>query len=190
MSQSTYQKSSNHNRRNIIIAALILLVLAGGIAFAYYRQHQTQPPARRPVNSTSYAKPNPQDSNASNSNKTGSNSTTLNNTSSAAQKGSTAPTASQTNTISVKIVSLINNGSIVHVGTIIDGTTSGTCTLVATQGTQTVDLGTTPVESSNSTSCGAFNVPLSSFPAKGNWTMTVTVTSGNSSTSNSGTVTI
>jgi len=192
MAQNTYKKyKNNHTKRNIIIAALAVLLLGGGAAFAYYHSQPSHKSTTRPVNSTSYAKPNPQDSNASNNNKTGSNSTTLNNTPSTTSKGATSPATTQTSNLSVKIVSLINNGSLVHVGTIVGGSTSGNCTLTGTKGTQTVNLGSTPVVSSNNTtSCGVFNVPLSSFPSTGTWNLTVTLQNNGSSASDSGTVSI
>jgi hypothetical protein len=122
-------------------------------------------------------------------------SNTLNET----RKGSTSPLQtltttppSSTSSISVEIVNAnINNGNL-HVGTLVNGTTNGTCTLTASQsGQPELQLGTSSVHQNvNNYDCGVFNVSTSSFPHSGNWQLTLSVSSGDSQASGNHTVII
>lgn len=80
---------------------------------------------------------------------------------------------------------------VVHVGTVVDNITDGTCTLTATQGQTSVQLGSSTVSNSGTYYwCGAFNPPISRFPTAGSWTLMLTVVSKGARATASTTVTI
>ena len=97
-------------------------------------------------------------------------------------KGSTTTTQSSASVI----VTRVNVGSsTLQVGTVVSGITSGTCQLTATQSGQSpVTASSNVTQQNNGYMCSVFNVPLSNFPNKGNWNISVSVTGDGLNTSN------
>jgi hypothetical protein len=83
-------------------------------------------------------------------------------------------------TLDVRITGANVAAGNVHVGTLVSGTASGSCTLTAAKaGQQALQLGSSSVKSNvNEYDCGVFNVPTASFPASGTWTLSLQVTNG------------
>ncbi len=128
-------------------------------------------------NSVNYSAANPNDNAANNERKSSSNpSTTLDN----------GPTTTNTapSPVGVIIVNARRSGTDVRVGNIVNGTTTGTCTLSATQAGQSSPAPVTAQvqQDVNSYDCGIMHISL---PDTGTWQIKLTVTSG----SNSGTAT-
>lgn len=70
-----------------------------------------------------------------------------------------------------------------EVGTLVNGATTGTCTLDVSQtGQQTITQSEQVALSNNSYTCPVFNVPLSQFPNQNDWNVSVTLTSGGATT--------
>lgn len=172
-------KSQPSRRRRVLvsIALVVLLGIGAGTAWHYYK---TDSPA-------AVAKKTQTSENAPNEARKGSSkpATTLTNGSTAAP----APTPSAGFTVQIVNADMNENNSNLHVGTMVNNTTSGSCSLTATQaGQTTLQLGTSSVvQDVNSYDCGVFNIPTSEFPTSGNWLLTLTVT--NNGTKASGTAT-
>ena len=103
----------------------------------------------------------------------------------------TADPAAASAPFSAKVVSAnVNNGNL-HVGTLVAGVTSGTCTLTASQAGKQVVLGTSEVRQDvNNYSCGVFNVSTVKFPSSGTWQLTITVASSEKQAADTATITI
>lgn len=128
----------------------------------------------RPPNSVDYSAASPGDNAANNARKSSPNpAETLDN----------GPTASSSsNALSVIIVNTRRSGTDVRVGNIVNGTTTGTCTLSASQAGQTAPAPVTaPVQQDvNNYDCGVMHITL---PDTGTWQVNLTVTSGSHSAS-------
>lgn len=83
---------------------------------------------------------------------------------------------SNTATANIYISSLTQDGSNVYVGAIVDNQTSGTCTAHFSSGTSAFNLTAPLGVVTNYYACQGFNVPKSSFPHKGPWSVKVDFT--------------
>lgn len=189
MKKVAAKPQKNRSRLFVIVGTSVILLLAASTAsFALYHHAHRSTPSKntsgiRPMNTTDYSAATPQEKAASDARKSSSTpSTTLNN----------GPDAVTNTTFSVQIVSANVNSDNVHVGTLVSGVTSGSCSLIAEQsGQQSITLGSASVRQDvNSYDCGVFNIPTSQFPTHGSWKLTLTVTSDRESATNSTNVTI
>jgi hypothetical protein len=152
------------------IAAIIVVGVLASL-YVYYHHSPTKTTSNQSLATSENT------NSASNSNKTSSSpSSTLDSGSSS----SSSPTTTQP-TFTVQIVSATINSGNLHIGTLVSGTSSGTCSLSASQsGQSTLQLATSNVEQNvNSYDCGVFNIPSSTFPTSGNWQLKLTVDSNN-----------
>jgi hypothetical protein len=189
MVKRTKKKGTSHRRFLWPVLVLVLIiVLASVFAYHQYRASKktsTQSGGSSQPGTISHSAAPAADNNANNARKGSSTpSSTLDNGGSS--------TSQATSTIGVQIVSdNITNGNL-HIGTLVNGATSGTCSLSASQsGQSTLQLGTSSVRLDvNDYDCGVFNIPTSKFPTHGNWQLLLNVTSDGSSASGQATVTI
>lgn len=184
--------SQRRNHIGVIVGALIVLLLASGLGVAYvnhsdHNSTKTKDTSDvRPENSVDYSPSSPSDSSENNTRK--SNPTPA----STLDSGPTQSSGSNA-TYSVQITgaNLTSNNTNVHVGTLVSGVTSGSCTLTATQGSQTVNLQSSNVQQDvNQYDCGVYNIATTQFPSSGSWKLTLTVASNGVSNSDSATVNI
>jgi hypothetical protein len=191
------KKRSKKTRRLLLpaIGATIIIIAAGGFAAWHYHEVSRTKASQNSTNSINYKPAPAADNNANQSRKVSSTpSPTLNNT--GLGKGSSSTTSSSPSTTAasytVQIVNdNVNNGNL-HVGTLVSGTTTGTCVLTASQtGQSTLQLSTSSVSQDvNDYDCGAFNIPTSKFPTTGTWELTLTVSNNGAAASGSANVTI
>jgi hypothetical protein len=77
-------------------------------------------------------------------------------------------------------------GGNLQVGTLVNGGTSGTCTVNVTQaGQPTVALSNQIALDNNSYACPVFNLPLSDFSNQGEWEVSVTLNTGSGNVTSS-----
>jgi len=179
------QQRKSHRKAILLIAPLILLLAAGSAYGLYYQRNHKAPTSgttTRPINSVSYGPSSPSDNTANNQRKNSSSSETTLNT------NPSAPSA----TFSAQIVSANVSSGNVHIGTLVSDTTSGTCTLTASQaGQQDITLDTTSVQLDvNNYDCGTLNIPTSKFTASGKWELTLTVSNNGQQTTTTTDITI
>lgn len=166
----------------VLLMVTVITVLAGGAFFWYHHmntnqnaQNSSKLATNRSVDSVDYGPSSAGDNAANNTRKSSpSPAITLNN----------GPTATSDSNLSAQIVNAsVDNGNI-HIGTLVNGATSGTCTIIATQGQTTITLATIAVQQDvNNYDCGggAINVPTSQLsPQSGTWQLKLTVVSGSS----------
>lgn len=166
--------------RRILLSALVALVTLLLVGSYILHRHLSSaplsvPPAvTRPQAATNYSAATPQDNAANDARKSSPNpAETLND----------GPTASSSvNPLGVIITNARRAGTDVRVGNIITGTTTGTCSLSATQAGQTAPA---PVvahvqQDVNNYDCGVMHITL---PNIGTWQVKLTVTSGSNSAS-------
>jgi len=175
------KKRSPTYLRYVILATLLVgvLVLAGSLIALHVRnQHNnniaSDTAKNSHVNSVDYSPSKPNDNTANDTRKGSTNpAATLDN----------GPTASNTNNpLGVIILNTRRSDTDVRVGNLVNGTTSGTCTLSATQAGQ---ASPTPVQAQvqldvNNYDCGVMHITL---PDTGTWQVKLTVTSGPNTTS-------
>jgi hypothetical protein len=178
-SKNSQVKKTSHNGRKAF-SAVIILVILGVCALIYINHHN-----RTSKNVSSSAKidnkPAPAaDNKANNTRKSSpSPSTTLDSGSSTISPGSATSNQAPAPDFSVEIVnSSVESGNL-HVGTMVSGTKSGTCTLTATKaGQSSLQLATSSVtQDVNAYDCGAYNIPTSKFTSNGTWNIILTVQS-------------
>lgn len=115
-----------------------------------------------------------------------------------ARKSSKSPTETLTAnpdassaSLSIKITNASVNDTNLHVGTLVGGANSGTCTLTANKTGHQTTLATSSIKQDvNSYDCGVFNVSTSAFPSSGSWQLVLTVSNGTAQASDSTTVSI
>lgn len=185
---SQSQNKKKISRHTVIVVSLVALVLlVGGSTYALTRpsssnNSQTSTgnkastnPEVKPPNSVDYTPPSTSDSQISDQ-----------------TKQDTTPSSTPSSTISVLITRAGNiqdaqgNNTAVVVGSLVQGATSGTCTLMATQSGQTSVVQTNTVTTqANSYACPNFTIPYSSFPTGGPWKFTLTLSSNGQTSTNS-----
>lgn len=185
--QKKRSKSRHRKLWPFIVFALVIVLIAITTLQLHNAKHvqSANSSSSQPKSSNvNLSPPAAADNNANNARKGSSNpSGTLN-------SGSAALAA--TPTFTVQIVSAnVSNGNL-HIGTLVNGATTGTCVLSASQaGQSTLQLGTSSVKLDvNNYDCGVFNIPTTTFPNTGAWELQLTVTSNGSSNSGNSTVTI
>lgn len=171
-------------RTGLLFIIVVLLALVGGSIGIYHHYHYKNKNAAKAVlTSTQYSAAPPADNIPNNERKSSSTpSPTLNG-------NPTSSSSSQTVTVSINPV--VNNGN-VHVGTLVNGTTTGSCSLTAYQaGQATLQLGSSNVASDvNEYDCGVFNIATSKFPTSGTWSLTLTVSTDSTNASGSANITL
>ena len=179
MAQS--KKKSSNRLRYVLLSTLlvVVLVLAGGLVALHARSGhnkniESNAAKNSHVNSVDYSPSKPNDNTANDTRKGSTNpAATLDN----------GPTASNTNNpLGVIILNTRRSGTDVRVGNLVSGTTSGTCTLSATQAGQ---ASPTPVQAQvqldvNNYDCGVMHITL---PDTGTWQVKLTVASGSNTAS-------
>jgi hypothetical protein len=194
MVQKPRNTSRAPKRSKFVLASILIVFLAllsGGSYFALQAYHNhtkrnSDSWSTRPVNTVNYSPPSPDDNTANDERKSSSNpATTLDN-------GPTQTSSDSTINAQITGANLTSNNANVHIGTLVSGTTSGTCTLTASQnGQQTLNLASASVEQDvNQFDCGVFNIPTSQFPATGTWKLTLTVSVGGQQNSSTTSLTI
>ena len=176
------------------ITGLILVV--GAVAVALSFSHKTTTSSSRnkssSTNTSSYnTKPAPSaDNSQSQGTKTSPQGAT--NTGSTPSNPKNPTPGAPTYSVQIVNASLTNNNTNLHVGTLVSGTTTGDCTLTATQNNGSpISLATSTVkEDVNNYDCGVYNVPVSKFPSSGAWKLTLTVTNNGESATASQNVSI
>jgi hypothetical protein len=86
--------------------------------------------------------------------------------------------ANQGSKVSIYISSLTQDDSMVYVGAIVEGQSSGTCTANFTSGSNSLTKQAPVGIVTSYYACQGFNVPKSEFPAKGNWSVKVDFSNG------------
>lgn len=172
-------KRSKRNRRVLLPALLVvivLLIVGGYILHRHLSSATSTTPSTsaHPQNTIDYSPAKPEDNAANSARKSSSNpAATLDN----------GPTASgSSNPLGVIIVNARRTGTDVRVGNIVTGTTTGTCSLSATQTGQTPPAPVTAQvkQDVNNYDCGVMHIAL---PNTGTWQVKLTVTSGSNSAS-------
>lgn len=168
-------------RHKILLILIIILVVVGILGWAerYNIGLVKKPNLPLSVSTTS----SPSDNNLNNQRKKSSTpASTLNN-------GPTSNTSTNTSSsssirLTVTRASVINDS--LQVGTLVSGTTTGSCILSVSQTGQTTITRTNQVtQENNSYTCPVFSIPLSQFPNQGYWYISVSLTSnGNTISSN------
>jgi cytoskeletal protein RodZ len=175
MLRNTKKVQNRKSRKRALTLLITLLISGGGIAlwWHYHKPAQVSVTNTAASSTINYSPSKPSDNAANNARKTTSTpASTLDN-------GATT-TAPAPFSVSVTRAGVV--GSDLQVGTLVNGATSGGCTLnVSQSGQQTVSQTSTIQQQNNAYSCPVFNIPLSIFPNKGNWNVSVVVTSGSES---------
>ncbi len=178
-------RRSIFKRRWFVDSSILLLILiAGGVAAALFH-HNHKPnsragnsPSATPNNKIDYSPASPAD-NTVNNNRKGSSDT------SSTIDTFQSPPNTGTFSVTVTRAGVDSATQKLQVATLINGVTSGTCTLNVHQaGQSTVTQSEAVTQQVNSYVCPVFNVPLSDFPNRGSWNVSVTVTSGGKTASN------
>jgi hypothetical protein len=179
------QNNRSSKRRRVLLPIILAVVMLAGVGVGLY-YHNMKPTSITNTNvkaktQAAYNAPNEARKNSSTP------ATTLDN-------GSTAPKTSSPAAFTVQIVSsnIDDNDTNLHVGTMVNNTTGGSCTLTASQtGQTTLQLGTSSVQQDvNSYDCGVFNIPTSKFPVSGSWQIKLSVTNNGSEASDTASVII
>jgi cytoskeletal protein RodZ len=175
---SKNKKKSNNmksSKKALSLLVLVVLVVAGLFVWRHYHtQAQVATDAEKKASTTiNYSASTPADNAENNARKTSTTpAQTLDNGSSQTPSVPVSVTVTRAGVI----------GSNLEVGTLVNGTTGGTCTLNVSQtGQQTVTKNEDVTQQNNSYSCPVFSIPVSSFPNQNNWNVSVTVTVNGSS---------
>jgi hypothetical protein len=170
----TNKKPFKQKRSRIaLLLPIIVIILLAGSGLAYWTYHKKSAPASvAPVadNTIDYSPSKPSDNAANNARKgSASSNSTLDSGSSTGQ--SSTP-------LSVTVTRAGVVGNQLQVGTLVEGTTTGICTLSVSQtGQQTITKTETIQQQNNTYSCPVFSLPTSQFPNQGSWNVSVAVTS-------------
>jgi hypothetical protein len=172
------------------LAAVVVVAAAAVVLIIHHNNSKTTilataPSGVKSTDTVNYSAPSKSDNNASENNKS------TNTPSQTLDQGSATTSGGSTSSFSVSLTANNNSGN-VHVGTLIDGATSGSCTLTASKsGSSDIQLGTASVsDEGNYYWCGVFNISTSQFPSSGTWQLTLNVDSNGSQGSGSTSVDI
>ncbi len=160
----------------------MLVIIIGGLVYWHHHSNSNKgivsPPqasTKSPTSKNNYSAAPAADNNANND-----------------RKGSSSPSSTlenyqpppDTGSFSVSITRANTDSTDLQVATLINGATSGSCTLNVYQaGQTTISQSEDVVLQVNSYVCPVFNVPLSQFPNHGQWNVSVTVTSNSKTVS-------
>jgi hypothetical protein len=171
--------SGTHRKRKLVVLSLIAIILiavATKIGFSMLHKSTINTPSSqkpgtpaRAVNSVDYSKSSQQDNALNEQRKS--------NTASAGQTLDSNTNKSTSNSnMSITITRAGVVSGTLQVGTLVDGASTGTCTLNLSQSGQRAVTQTKTVEQENNTyACPVFNVPTSQL-TKGAWSVSVTLT--------------
>ena len=169
-----------HIKYKIVITTIILALLIVLLSVIWLTHKNT--PATTNTATSSY----PAENNSNNARKESSSpALTLNNgpTSSTSQNSTTNNSLSN---VSLTITRAGVVGNNLQVGTLIDGSTSGTCTLSVSQtGQTTITASDQETTENNSYVCPVFNLPLSKFPNQGSWNVSIVFSNSSGSVTSS-----
>jgi hypothetical protein len=168
-------RSKQPYRKTTYLAAIVvILLIAGSFAYYYSRSSKTTPNVNITITKNKAA--------FSQSAENTENNTRKDNPANAAQTLDNGPTKpSESSNISATITRVDTVGSSLEIGSLINGATSGECTLEISQDNQSTITSTESIVSENNTyNCPVFTIPLSEFPDKGSWDVSIVVDSGNS----------
>lgn len=175
-----YTRNSKKNSlRPYLAIAIVLIVLVGGATYLKYHHINNSKGSMHSANSLNYPAPTSSENAAGNDRKSSTSpSTTLDN-------GTSTQHNSASFTVSIVNASVVNNN--VHVGTLVSGTTAGSCTLTANMAGKSDIIRTSSVQRDvNNYDCGIFNIPVAYFTTNGTWTLTLAVSdNGKQATSSS-----
>lgn len=170
------KRRSKLSRRVLLPLIFILLLLFGLACFAIYRHYSStsltkHSGSNRSTNSVDYS-PATKADNAANENRKGSSSppSTLD--------SSTPPPNNGDFAVTINRAGLDSSKQNLQVATLINGVSSGTCTAYVSQTDQTTITQTVDISLQvNHYVCPVINIPVSRFPNKGKWYVSVTVSS-------------
>lgn len=159
-----------------IVLALIVLLGAGSAAYIQHRYSASH--SSNSAGKVDYSPAKKSDNTANEQRKNSFPTSSAN-----AQTNSKGTTSSmQTGAPSTAFTITITNANVntdlknVHIGTLVNGTTAGNCTLIAQHAGQPNVIKYSSVHQDNNTiSCGVFNIPFSDFPRSGEWRLTLSV---------------
>lgn len=178
------QKSKKSFKKFAIVIIVIALLLAGAVYVAlthpFNRQQVTTSPQNapaRPVNSVDYNPPTEQDKQDSQDAKQRD-----------IQQQQTTPPTNPSITVTIARAGQTSAGQPLSIRTTIGGITSGSCNASLTNSGQTVTGSGTVTLTGTSYACN-IDIPASSFPANGQWQLSITATNG-SATSPAATQTV
>jgi hypothetical protein len=176
MVRNSKKSPKKRYRLAVATAALVIILIAGGIYFIH-RSHAkdvqdaktaAQTASVKSAASTSTYSTTPLDSTANNS------------SNESRKSGTTSNTTLSTPASNPDLAVTITRVSGAEVYTQVNGASSGTCNLTATQSGYPDITASSQVEQNvNSFDCQSFNLPSSDF-STGHWSIVVSVTSGNS----------
>lgn len=178
----TKQNKKSPKKRILIIVGVFLLLCAAGGAFVWAKNKSEANKADkkkdtssdiRPQNSVDYSEADKDDNkdieNAKNN--PPKESTTVDNQ-------TTNPSGNVNFSVTVTGANSDNTNKLVRVSTLVNGATSGTCTVTFSKSGQSNVTATNQVElQNNSYVCPNFTIPYSQFPASGQWSVSVSVSS-------------
>lgn len=179
------QKRARLIQRPLVIVGIVaVLIVIGG--FLGYKHHQdtvraaaTAAKAKaeatvKPTNTVDYSPARASDNAANEQRKDNPSqaSPTLNN-------GPTSSSPSQSVSVTITRVGKDQSGQNLQVASLVEGATSGICTITASrQGQPSVTRQVSIEQQANAYACPVVNIPLSDFPEKGAWNVSASVTSG------------
>jgi len=150
-----------------IVLALVLLLLVAGAVFAYM-QLSTKNDSDT-VDTINTEKPTNEQIKAGNDTKTD----TIESDNSKNPETPTTPTSKMP---TLTITAANQNGATVQIRTLIDSViSSGTCTLVMTQGESSITRTVNVQALSSSSTCMGFDIPTSDLAQNGEWTIAITL---------------
>ncbi len=162
--------------KGLILLVVVIILVAGGLIWKLNKKQPDHSAVITPASSINYSPAKPSDNAANN-----------------ARKGSTSAAATLDNgsssssvPFSVTVTRAEVFSSYLEVGTLVNGATSGTCTLSVSQsGQATITRSEAMQAQNNAYSCPVFQVPVSDFPDQDAWNVSVSVTSNGQTESNS-----
>jgi hypothetical protein len=156
---------------SIVVAAVVLAGLAGVLGWRHFSGAQTDQPTR-PTNSVDYNPPSEQEKADAQRQK---DQIVQDNSKDGGEGSGTSGTLS---------VSIIRAGNAtasepLSVRTLVSGTTTGVCTATFTKAGQAAVTKDFPIVfEATSASCSGMDIPASSFPASGEWSMSIIAKNG------------
>jgi cytoskeletal protein RodZ len=175
------KKPTLKRRRHISLIWLILaLLIIGAGAFAIYGRDYDRNAYSKTSSSTTKTKSDVGGAAYSTTPLNSAQANAANNARKGSATSSTSTSTLDTTTTNPSLNVIITRVSGSNVYTQVSGTTTGTCSLQATQaGQPTVSATSQVIQNVNSYECQSFNLAANQF-ASGNWSIVVTLTSGGS----------
>jgi hypothetical protein len=172
MQKKTKNSRTNNNSKAVWWLLIALLLIAGGIGlWDYHNHHKSSSTTALDTSSKStinYSPSTPSDNAANN-----------------ARKNTSTPTTTLDNGAAISTVPLsitVTRAGVIssdlEIGTLVNGATTGSCTVYVSQNGQQTVTQTEQIQlQNNAYTCPVFNLPLSDFPNADNWNVSATVTS-------------